>query len=108
MRCPTSYRGRRRATPQRCRNPLSPFGLRRYGAVCGGVLPRRCFWLACVAPPGIRLCSAGNATVSTPITGFHSRLPGIAGSANLIEQRQRCFDASAMTQEPFDGVQLAR
>jgi hypothetical protein len=69
MWCPSSYRGRRRETPQRRRTPLSPFALRRYGTVCGGFAARRCFWLACLTPQSIRACSAGNATTSTTTMG---------------------------------------
>jgi len=60
---------RRRATQHGCRNPLSPFGLRRYGAVSGGAASRRCYGIACVAAPGIQPHSARNETVSTSTTG---------------------------------------
>ena len=42
MRC----HRRRRVTGQSCRNPLSPFGLRRHEASCCVIAPRRCSGIA--------------------------------------------------------------
>jgi hypothetical protein len=69
MRCPVSLTGRRRLTKQSYRNPLSPFGLGRHGAICGVGAPRRCSGIDCVAPPCSWPHGDHNATVSTSTTG---------------------------------------
>ncbi len=64
MRC----HRRRRVTQQAYRNPLSPFGLRRQGAIGGVAAPPRCYGIACVAPPGFWPHGARNATATTSTT----------------------------------------